>query len=127
VGAIVEVSGVDHTLHSGGYGRAVAGQELGKVWGARLLLPLDEHGDAQAVVLSEYPAQHAHGGHVGQHACLVIGCASAPQAAVAVEIHAADGSESHPAILARREAAEGRPTVLLYAHHDPGIATSSVS
>ena len=30
-----------------------------------------------------------------------------------VEIHAADGSESHPAILARREAAEGRPTVLL--------------
>ena len=35
-----------------------------------------------------------------------------------VEIHAADGSESHPAILARKEAAEGRPTVLLYAHHD---------
>lgn len=36
----------------------------------------------------------------------------------AVEIHAADGEQAHPAVLARKEAAEGRPTVLLYAHHD---------
>lgn len=36
----------------------------------------------------------------------------------AVEIHAADGEQTHPAVLARKEAAEGCPTVLLYAHHD---------
>ncbi|WP_144794569.1 dipeptidase [Kocuria palustris] len=35
-----------------------------------------------------------------------------------VEIRPADGEEAHPAVIARTPAAHGRPTVLLYAHHD---------
>lgn len=35
-----------------------------------------------------------------------------------VEILPADGADLHPAVIAHRAAAPGRPTVLLYAHHD---------
>ncbi|NHU84076.1 dipeptidase [Kocuria sp. JC486] len=44
-----------------------------------------------------------------------------------VEIHAADGDSLHPAIIARKPAEPGKPTVLLYAHHDvqpPGDLTA---
>lgn len=35
-----------------------------------------------------------------------------------VEILAADGNSAHPAVIAHKAAAPGKPTVLLYAHHD---------
>lgn len=35
-----------------------------------------------------------------------------------VQILGADGGHKHPAIIARKPAAPGKPTVLLYAHHD---------
>lgn len=35
-----------------------------------------------------------------------------------VEILAADGDSAHPAVIAHKAAAAGKPTVLLYAHHD---------
>ncbi len=35
-----------------------------------------------------------------------------------LEILPADGNAAHPAVIAHKAAAEGKPTVLLYAHHD---------